>query len=383
MGGSFAVSKVMKLEELPLLDIFNSLRSRYGLPLGVDDYLVVLRSLQAGVGIATREELAQLCCLLWAKSEAENSLILRLFTQMWQYVAVERENEGDRPSDFAQLPPSPAPNSDNLSDETPTSSLPLADEPLPELETPPSLTPEPVQAVQAVRNRQQDRELKRPRYSLMTEYFPVTLRQMKQCWRSLRRPVREGLPIELNVEATVVKIGREGILLAPVLMPPRTNRTDLVLMIDQEGSMVPFHALSRQLLDTAQRGGRLRETSVFYFHDYADEYLYRHPALLDAQPISEVLAAMGKQATILIISDGGAARGNFDEERVKSTQKWIEQLQQSVRYCAWLNPMPKECWQQTTAGEIARLLPMFEMSREGMSGAISILRGRYFVGEMM
>jgi hypothetical protein len=41
----------MKLEELPLLDIFNSLRQRHGLPLGVDEYLAVLRSLQAGFGI--------------------------------------------------------------------------------------------------------------------------------------------------------------------------------------------------------------------------------------------------------------------------------------------------------------------------------------------
>ncbi|MEQ9671280.1 hypothetical protein [Coleofasciculus sp. G2-EDA-02] len=35
---------------------------------------------------------------------------------------------------------------------------------------------------------------------------------MKQCWRYLRRPVREGIPTELDVEATVAKVGREGIL---------------------------------------------------------------------------------------------------------------------------------------------------------------------------
>src|SRR4028118_1292308 len=186
---------------------------------------------------------------------------------------------------------------------------------------------------------------------------------MKQSWRYLRRPVREGAATELDVEATVEKMGREGFLLKPVLLPPRTNRTDLVLMIDQEGSMVPFHALSRQLVETAERGGRLRQTRVFYFHDYPDEYLYRHPAMLNAQPMSEVLEEIGERAVVLIVSDGGAARGNFDHERVDSTKVWIEQLQQSVRYYAWLNPMPNEWWRHTTAGEIARLLPMFEMSQ--------------------
>jgi hypothetical protein len=74
----------MKLEELPLLDIFNSLRQRHGLPLGVDEYLAVLRSLQAGFGIGSRQEVEQLCCLVWAKSEEENRLVRRLFEQMWK-----------------------------------------------------------------------------------------------------------------------------------------------------------------------------------------------------------------------------------------------------------------------------------------------------------
>jgi uncharacterized protein len=50
-----------------------------------------------------------------------------------------------------------------------------------------------------------------------------------------------------------------------------------------------------------------------------------------------------------------------------------------VRYFAWLNPMPSECWRQTTAGKIARFVPMFEMSPQGMNAAISVLRGRYIV----
>jgi len=368
----------MELEELPLLEIFNTLRQRHGLPLGVEEYLVVLRSVQAGFGISNRQELEQLCCMLWAKSEEENRLIRRLFEQMWRYSPAEsgKEEKSTKNDTSNLLTPE---NLQAPSDDTSIPEESSLDEPLPDLEAPPSITPEPVQAVQAVRSSRGNREMKRPRYMLLTEYFPVTKRQMKQCWRYLRRPVRQGVPTELDVEATVAKIGREGILLQPVMMPPRTNRTDLVLLIDQEGSMVPFHDLSRQLVETAQRGGRLRTTNVFYFHDYPDEYLYRHPAMLDAKHISEVLEEIGERAAVLIVSDAGAARGNFDQERVDNTKVWIEQLQQSVRYFAWLNPMPSECWRQTTAGEIARFVPMFEMSSQGMNAAISVLRGRYIV----
>ncbi|MBD2198401.1 MULTISPECIES: hypothetical protein [Calothrix] len=382
----------MKLEELPLLDIFNSLRQRHGLPLGVEEYLVVVHSLKAGFSVNSRQELEQICCMLWAKSEEENLLIQRLFREMWNQIELhpvhspESLNEATSSNDTSTLiSESFTPeNYESDSIETATSEeFPLDDEVISNLETTPTITPEPVQAVQAVRSIRRDRERKRPRYMLLTEYFPVTKRQMKQCWRYLRRPVRQGVPTELDVEATVAKIGREGILLQPVMMPPRTNRTDLVLLIDQEGSMVPFHDLSRQLVETAQRGGRLRTTNVFYFHDYPDEYLYRHPAMLEAKAVSEVLAEIGERAAVLIISDAGAARGNFDAERVDNTKVWIEQLQQSVRYFAWLNPMPSECWRQTTAEEIARFVPMFEMSPQGMNAAITVLRGRYIAGEVI
>ncbi|KST64488.1 hypothetical protein BC008_44545 [Mastigocoleus testarum BC008] len=392
----------MNLDQLPLLDIFNGLRQRHGLPLGVEEYLAVVRSLEAGFGISDRQELEQLCCMLWAKSEDENRLIQRLFEEMWKQVKslpnfdlniqenspaslslneTSSRNETSSSTDTSSLTSSSPTleNDESTSIETSTIEEDPVDEPLPDLKTasPPTITPEPVQAVQAVRSNRSEREIKRPRYMLLTEYFPVTKRKMKQCWRSLRRPVRQGIPTELDIEATVAKIEREGILLQPVLMPPRINRTDLVLLIDQEGSMVPFHDLSRQLVETAQRGGRLRTTNVFYFHDYPDEYLYRHPAMIDAKPISEVLEEIGERAAVLIISDAGAARGNFDQERIDNTKVWIKELQQSVRYFAWLNPMPSEDWGQTTAGEIASFVPMFEMSSQGMNAAISVLRGRY------
>ncbi len=375
----------MKPEQLPLLEIFNRLRQRHGFPLGIEEYLVVVQSLQGGFGLDSRDALEQLCCTLWAKSPQESRLIHRLFQQMWVQLEDKPKtplsNDSEISSRFdsrAEIEPksdrnNEIPTNDSLDSKANTELAKFSAV---------ALEDEPVQVVKAVRNQIRDSSLIRPRYSLLDDYFPVTKRQMKQSWRYLRRLVREGIPTELDVEATVAKTVRQGILLEPVLMPPRVNRTDLVLLIDREGSMVPFHALSRQLLDTATRGGRLRHARIFYFHDYVDEYVYRHPALIDAQHIDQMLAEAGERAAILIISDGGAARGSFDQIRVERTQIWIEQLQKSAKYLAWLNPMPNDSWQHTTAGEIAQMLPMFAMNRTGMNAAISVLRGRHLAGEV-
>lgn len=211
---------------------------------------------------------------------------------------------------------------------------------------------------------------------LTSEYFPLTARQMKQIWRYLRRPVREGQATELDVEATVNQIGRQGILLKPVLVPRRINRAEMLLLIDQDGSMVPFHALSYRLAETALRGGRLGRAGIYYFHNCPIENLYHDPHHQEGKLITDIVTHVCSERTaILIFSDAGAARGGYNQERYELTQEFLAQLKQRVRYIAWLNPLPKERWLGTTAGDIARLVPMFEVNRRSMQDAIGVLRG--------
>jgi uncharacterized protein len=365
----------MKPEDLPLLELFTRLRE-HGLQLGIDEYMTVLRALRAGFGAEDRQALERLCCAVWVKSEREARLFHRLFEQILSQPVVPSEKLSP-PEPSESLPEHPA----ELEREVPS---PKPSEPTAEptkSKRHPSLAmemDEPSEVVQAVRrSARDDFEMSRPRFSLLTEYFPVTRRQMKQSWRHLRRPVREGPPEELDVEATVEKVAREGILLEPVQVPRRSNRAELALLIDQDGSMVPFHSLSRQLVETARRGGRLGRAGVYYFHDYPDGFFYRNSARSEAESISDALMTIGEQAVVLIVSDAGAARGSFEKARVERTQAFLNQLKQSVRRYAWLNPMPNHRWRNTTAEEIARLVPMFEMNRTGLDAAIDILRERY------
>lgn len=145
--------------------------------------------------------------------------------------------------------------------------------------------------------------------------------------------------------------------------------------------MVPFHALSRQLIETVNRGGLVQQTHVYYFHDYPAEYLYLEPARLEARQVLEVLMGFDAYTAVLVISDAGAARGGLDLQRVKQTGVFLQRLAQYARRFAWINPLPNPRWANTTAGEIARLVPMFDMSRRGLDDAINTLRGRYVYGE--
>jgi uncharacterized protein with von Willebrand factor type A (vWA) domain/WD40 repeat protein len=209
-----------------------------------------------------------------------------------------------------------------------------------------------------------------------SEYFPVTGRQMKQSWRYLRRMIREGSPTELDLEETVKQISKQGLLLNLVLRPRRVNRSELLLLIDQEGSMVPFHALSRRLVDTALQGGRLARVGVHHFHNCPDEYLYNDPRRTEAMAINAILNIYPDSTGVLIFSDAGAAHGGISPERIQLTEEFLARLKQRFRYIAWLNPMPVDRWQGTSAESIARLVPMFEFTRQGLHEAIAVLRGK-------
>lgn len=210
------------------------------------------------------------------------------------------------------------------------------------------------------------------------EYFPLTRRQMKQGWRYLRQNIREGPKVELDIEDTVNQIGRQGLFIKPVMRPSRSNRTDLVFLVDQDGSMVPFQSLTQRLVDTAKRAGHLANASVYYFHNCPVNYLYHDSLRQEAEPLKSFLnERFSLRTSLVIISDAGAARGSVNPIRIKKTKAFLTQLNQYVRYLVWLNPLPQERWRHTAAGEIAKFVPMYEVNRTGFQRAIEVLRGRY------
>src|SRR5438046_8141000 len=61
----------MSAYDLPLLKLFHRLRQE-GLPLGIEEYELLLQALQAGFGVADQAALARLCKTLWIKAPDED-----------------------------------------------------------------------------------------------------------------------------------------------------------------------------------------------------------------------------------------------------------------------------------------------------------------------
>ena len=221
----------------------------------------------------------------------------------------------------------------------------------------------------------------RRRYNLVP-HLPISRREMTEVWRSLRRLQRSGIPQDLDVEATISDISKCGFFSRPVFKPRRRNQVKLVLLIDQEGSMSPFQLLIKVLIESIQKGGLLSSTTIYYFHNCPEIYLFTKPNLTNPIPAEEILSEKAQNNSVLIVSDAGAARRTYNRTRLKNTQSFLKLLMEYTYLYAWLNPVPKTQWRATTSEDIAKIVPMYPVEREGLNDAVKILLGHPFPPEI-
>jgi len=354
-----------------LFQVFERLR-RQGVPLGVSDYLEAIETIQAGVGLEDAASFKGLFRLLWAKSREDQELFDLAFAELvesqWQTISTP---EPISPSQTHSRPST-----------VPPEEIPNQPEPQPELEPEPE--PETQQVNVTLPSSSVDHSFvlqseltEEPHYYQLTPRLPISQRDMAGVWRQLRRLQRAGIPEELDVEATINSICHSGLLLHPVLQPRRRNQARLVVLVDQQGSMAPFAPLIEAAIESILRGGLLGKTSIYYFHDCPEGFLYQRPSLTNALPLPAVLDEH-KGNSVLIISDAGAARGYYDGRRVEDTKTFVQTLSTYTYLYTWLNPMPQNRWVATTAEDIACMMPMFPLNREGLNDAVNILRGHPF-----
>ena len=378
-----------------LWTLFQQLRRR-GFALGPEEYEAVRSALHAGFGWSSRRELREVCSTLWAKSRDERAVVAALFDQHvtnWDLdagaVGTDGElwpvtGEGPMPDGLDLVSPEQEPE-DLVPQMASMGGLP-----------PLTLSEMPALAYQHV----------------FLPQYPVSFRAVAQAWRRLRWPVREGPATELDVDATIQRRCDLGVVSPPVLRPRRRNRAKLLLLVDRQGSMAPFHSYVDEVCRAIRGAGRLRQVDLFYFHDTPLEgadssvleplrgqlfpsldpvlaevptltqgTLMSDPELMSPISMRDVVSEHGRGAAVVILGDGGAARGRYDVLRLLDTVAFLKGAKQWSDRLVWLNPLPPAAWPGSTAAEIARHVPMFPMDRDGMYRAVNVLRGQPFALE--
>ena len=350
-------------QEMVLRTFLRLRRSRFRL--GVGEYMAARQALEAGFG-DDLESLEDTLKLLWCNSIAEQSQ----FNPIWQSVLTEiRAHKRRKP---------PFPGSRKAQ---PIAPAPTAPAPEPE-KTPSSVEKRPKQRPESrmgsIPVQVPDLLMGDEEKITLQAYYPISRRSMVYNWRYLRRPVADGPMDVLDVNATIRQVARQGFYIAPVYIRRVRNDARLLLLVDQNGSMTPFHHFTRDLVETAREDTALDPDNVgaFYFQNVPIGSVYKDAYLTEPVPLATALNRCDAAASVLIVSDAGAARGYRTRERVRATARFLYQLKRYTNLIAWLNPMPTSRWVGSSAEIIANSISMFQMDNESLSNAIDVVRGQ-------
>lgn len=341
--------------------LFKRIRKEF--KLGMREYLIAIDAVRSDdLGVTDWESLKEVLLVVWCHSRAEQ----RQFTDLWEMATAEQKEFPRKSNALPDVPErteiTPAQEVQPLPRQEPIA----VEQPSPEPEH--NLSPLPIQSPLLPAEVDSSIELE--------SYWPVSRRSMQYIWRYLRRPLADGPRTVLDLQSTVEQVARQGFFLEPVYQRQEVNHAHLVLLVDQGGSMIPFHRFTRDLVETAMDERSLSHIGVYYFYNVPASHVYEDQRLSVPVSLDTVLAQCDLETSVLIVSDAGAARGHRQIGRFKETTTFLVQLRQRTNLIGWLNPMPTERWESTTAEMISFVVPMEQMDDDGFSNIIDVIRGQ-------
>lgn len=218
-------------------------------------------------------------------------------------------------------------------------------------------------------------------FNFQDEYLPVSRREMAKAWQYMRHHEKGDKTTALNIPETVKRVARDMLFTEPAYYFGKKNRKDtIILFVDQNGSMAPFHELSRRMVVAAKKHGGHQDVQAFYFQNYPVGYVYNKSNLTEPRKTVEALSKMNNNYTIaIIISDAGFAKSYGSEERFNTRMEFVtpffKLLQARCAHTVWLNPMPDNRWHKPTFDKIAANgVAMVPITGEGLNPFQTMLK---------
>ncbi len=211
----------------------------------------------------------------------------------------------------------------------------------------------------------------------------LDVRQLGLALRKLRRLGRDGVPEEVDIDATIDATARNAGDLEIAFRPPRHNKLKVLLLMDVGGSMDPFAQLVSRLFTAAHKATHFREFHAFYFHNCVYERVYETGRLTKGMPTVELMRWLQPQTRIIWVGDAHMAPyeltaewGAIDHTHANPLTglEWLKRVRAHFTHQAWLNPIQRRFWGHPTISMVSDVFPMHELTLAGLGDAIDALR---------
>ncbi|MCJ7540183.1 MAG: hypothetical protein MUO88_11025 [Desulfobacterales bacterium] len=213
----------------------------------------------------------------------------------------------------------------------------------------------------------------------------LTQAMMGEALKRLRNMVPVGPKDKVDIDETIYQTMKNGGEIEIVFSRRLKDRIKVILAIDNGGwSMDQYIPVVQTLFDYAR--DQFKDLKTFFFHNTVYDFLWEDPARIKQPFRVEDFISLDPQTRLIIVGDGSmapyelmAADGSIHVEE-RSGKPSIEQLKflaQTFPHCVWMNPVFSHIWNQTpTITTIGQIFPMFELTLDGLEGAVNHLMAK-------
>ena len=223
------------------------------------------------------------------------------------------------------------------------------------------------------------------RYKDSDQEGPITELQMNEALKKLRMMLPHGPRDVINIDKTIYETMRNGGEISIVFDRRLTDRLKIVLMIDNGGwSMDPYIEIVQTLFTYTR--SQFKDLKIYFFHNTIYSHVWSDPQRHLRPESIEELTRLDPETRVIIVGDAAMAPSELswangalyiDQHENRSSEERLKFLARTFRHSLWLNPQPESSWGYTwTIGKIANILPMFELTLDGLDKAVRHLMKR-------
>jgi len=223
------------------------------------------------------------------------------------------------------------------------------------------------------------------RYKDYDQEGPITELQMNEALKKLRMMLPHGPRDVINIDKTIYETMRNGGEISIVFDRRLTDRLKIVLMIDNGGwSMDPYIEIVQTLFTYTR--SQFKDLKIYFFHNTIYSHVWSDPQRHLRPESIEELTRLDPETRVIIVGDAAMAPSELswangalyiDQHENRSSEERLKFLARTFRHSLWLNPQPESSWGYTwTIGKIANILPMFELTLDGLDKAVRHLMKR-------
>ena len=223
------------------------------------------------------------------------------------------------------------------------------------------------------------------RYRDYSTAGPLTQAKIGEALKRLRNMIPAGPMDTINIDETIKETMRNAGEIELVFERALKDKLKIILAIDNGGwSMDPYIHIVQTLFDYA--GSQFKEVKTYFFHNTIYDYLWEDPARYRKPKKIIEFSRLDPETRLIIVGDASMAPYelmahdrsiHITERSGRPSLEQLKFLAETFSHSVWLNPVEKSMWGYThTIMTIAKILPMYELSLDGLEQAVTTLMSK-------